>query len=138
MAERVDRMLRVNELIKRELGMLIQRDSIAPDGMLLSVTAVKTSPDMRNATVLLSIFGGGRVPNRVREAIDKSLSEHRKDWQHHLARTLGFKHTPVLCFRFDSRLGDGDKVIELLNNLEASGAYQEDNEVAEEDGKSML
>ena len=37
MAERVDRMLRVNELIKRELGMLIQRDSIAPDGMLLSV-----------------------------------------------------------------------------------------------------
>ena len=128
MAERVDRLLRVNELMKRELGLLIQRDGVAPDGMLLSVTAVKTSPDLRNATVLLSIFGGGRVPNRVRDAIDRELAERRKDWQHHLAKTLGFKHTPVLCFRYDSRLGDGDKVIELLNTLEASGEYSGDED----------
>ena len=128
MSERVDRLLRVNELMKRELGLLIQRDSIAPDGMLLSVTAVKTSSDLRNATVLLSIFGGSRVPNRVRDTVDRELAERRKDWQRHLAKTLGFKHTPVLCFRYDSRLGDGDRVIGILNGLEASGEYAPDGE----------
>ena len=119
MAAHVDRMLRVNELVRRELGMLIERDGIAPSGVLLSVTGVRTSTDLRNATVMLSLFGGG--PG-VRSGVAKAREERRREWQARMAKTLGFKHTPVLCFRFDDSIGDGDRVIELLNSMEESPA----------------
>lgn len=125
MAEHVDRMLRVNELIRRELGMLIQRDGVAPSGTLLSVTGVRTSTDLRNATVMLSLFGGG--PG-TRSEVAGVLEERRRDWQARMARALGFKHTPVLCFRFDASIGDGDRVIELLNSMEESAASGAGNE----------
>ena len=47
-----DRLTRVNELIKREMSDLINRFSIAPSpSVLVSVTEVRTSVDLRNATV---------------------------------------------------------------------------------------
>ena len=84
MAAHVDRMLRVNELVRRELGMLIERDGIAPSGVLLSVTGVRTSTDLRNATVMLSLFGGG--PG-VRSGVAKALEERRRR-QMLIAKTL--------------------------------------------------
>ena len=58
MAEKVDRLTRVNELIKRELAGLFGRGLFSAPGMLVSVTEVITSVDLRNATVHVSIMGG--------------------------------------------------------------------------------
>lgn len=58
MAEKVDRLTRVNALLKRELAEAIERDLVIPSGMLVSVTEVNVSVDLRNATVYVSIFGG--------------------------------------------------------------------------------
>ena len=112
MAEKVDRLTRVNELIKRELANYLEKFPPEAPGMLVSVTEVVTSVDLRNATVSVSIFGG-TAP--AREEIFKFLNSRRSDMQIVLARTLAFKHTPVLSFKPDRRLELGDRVLAMLN-----------------------
>ena len=111
-----DRLTRVNELIKRELSELITRYSIAPSpSMLVSVTEVRTSVDLRNATVSVSVFGGDKIANRM---VLENLNSSRRDFQSAMARSLGFKHTPVLNFRIDTRVAAGDRVFALLEEME--------------------
>ena len=117
MAEKVDRLTRVNELIKRELANYLEKFPLATaENMLVSITAVNTSVDLRNATVSVSIFGG---KNSDRQDIFRELSAKRMDMQRVLAKTLAFKHTPVLAFKPDRRLELGDRVLALLNDPDA-------------------
>ena len=116
MAEKVDRLTRVNELIKRELANYLEKFPVeAAENMLVSITEVNTSVDLRNATVSISIFGG---KNSNRAEVLKELNSKRSDMQRVLARTLAFKHTPVLAFKPDRRLEMGDRVLALLNDPE--------------------
>ena len=113
----VDRLTRVNELLKREIAEALERRR-PPElaGTLVSVTEVRCSSDLRNATVKLSIYGGeaGTALRHVRRL--------RADIQHGLAASLGFKHTPVLDFRIDDRLAAADRVLELLNEEDPAPA----------------
>lgn len=122
-----DRLTRVNELIKREMSELITRYSIAPSpSILVSVTEVRTSVDLRNATVSVSVFGGDKIAQRM---VLENLNAARRDFQSAMARSLGFKHTPVLAFRIDKRVAAGDRVFALLEELEgSSGADGEKDE----------
>ena len=123
-----DRLTRVNELIKREMSDLINRFSIAPSpSVLVSVTEVRTSVDLRNATVSVSVFNGDNIINRQ---VLENLNSARKDFQSAMARSLGFKHTPVLTFRIDKRVAAGDRVLELLAEMEdsANNGNGENNE----------
>ena len=113
MAEKVDRLTRVNELIKRELANYLEKFPPNAPGMLVSVTEVVTSVDLRNATVSISIFGGNAS---ARDEVFKYLGASRSDMQKVLARNLAFKHTPVLAFKPDRRLEMGDRVLELLKD----------------------
>ena len=115
MAEKVDRLTRVNELLKRELADDITRGLISAPGMLVSVTEVKTSVDLRNATVYVSIFGG--TPSD-KERVMRELDRVRVDFQRSIATKLGFKHTPVLYFKREFRQEKGDRVLEILNGAE--------------------
>lgn len=111
-----DRLTRVNELIKRELSDLINRYSISPSpSVFASVTEVRTSVDLRNATVSVSVFGGDQTTQRM---ILENLNASRRDFQSAMARTLGFKHTPVLTFRIDKRVAAGDRVLAILEAME--------------------
>jgi ribosome-binding factor A len=112
MPEKIDRLTRVNELLKREIASEIEKSAVTPPGMLVSVTEVVTSVDLRNATVSVSIFGG---KNTSRNEIFKELNCKRTDMQKVLAKVLAFKHTPVLCFRQDFRIEQGDRVFNMLN-----------------------
>ena len=109
----VDRLTRVNELLKREIADLLERNPYPGSGsMLISVTMVKSSVDLRNATVHISVFGGR--PSDSPEVI-RHQQRLRPELQRKIASDLGFKHTPVLDFRLDERLGKADKVLEMLN-----------------------
>lgn len=115
MAEKIDRLTRVNELLKREIANWMERGFLETPGMLVSVTEVRSSVDLRNASVGISIFGGDAS---ARRRVFRQLNDRRPELQRVLARTLGFKHTPVLAFQSDERTAKGDRVLELLNRPE--------------------
>ena len=125
---KVDRLLRVNELIKRELAGLLERYPVPGlSGVLVSITEVNCSVDLRNAGVYVSIFGC--KGHSVEEQVLKHLAKCRPDWQHRLAVTLGFKRTPVLSFELDGRQAAGDRVLELLRETEAETQAQSGEEI---------
>lgn len=125
MAEKVDRLTRVNALLKREIANLLERDLLSESGILVSIPEVRASVDLRNATVSVSMLGGDPAGRR---RVMERLREERVEIQRRLAKTLGFKHTPVLEFRQDRRTEQGDRVLAILQEAEASEASGSENE----------
>lgn len=108
----VDRLTRVNELLKREIAEYLERHPLpGTDGVLVSVTTVNCSVDLRNATVGISVFGGRK---HTGSDVLEQLRNIRVELQSRIARDLKFKHTPVLLFKLDERLAMGDRVLEIL------------------------
>ena len=116
---KVDRLTRVNELLKRELALLLETMHHRSASMLASVTQVNASVDLRQATVYVSVFGGTPAERR---ALFAELEAERVEFQHRLAVSLGFKHTPVLTFREDRRQEQGDRVLAILAESERRNA----------------
>lgn len=110
------RIVRVNEILKRELADLIERENPAGDAsVLVSVTEVRTSPNLRNAIVCVSVFGGDEGSD---ERVLGNLMKKRKEIQHRMSKHITLKYTPVLEFRLDHRIEDGDNVLKIIRELE--------------------
>ncbi len=113
------RLLRVNEVIKRELSSLIARE-ITFENALVTINQVEVTPDLKSAHVYVSILGAeGRVL-----AMDK-LEEHRATLQAGLSRHVILKYTPHLIFHLDDSIERGARVIEILQEIEAPGNERE-------------
>ena len=114
-----NRIVRVNELLKRELGNLITLKNIAPsNSILVSVTEVKTTNDLRKALVFVSVFGGD--DDDANEVL-QTLKKKRVEIQHDISQVVTLKYTPVLRFELDKRVAAGDRVFELLGDVDNDG-----------------
>ena len=106
------RMLRVNELLKRELSGIIARE-ISFEDALVSINHVDVTADLKNAHVFVSVLG----PERGEAAMSK-LASHRVTLQAELARHVTMKYTPHLIFHLDESIQRGARVIEILQEIE--------------------
>ena len=107
------RLLRVCELLKRELGVIIGRE-IKFEAPLVSVRAVDITPDLKNAHVFISAIG---TTWQKDEAI-KTLNDKRQHLQHEIARRVILKYTPHLHFQLDESIERGTRVLSLLDEIE--------------------
>lgn len=80
-------------------------------GAMLSITAVRVSPDLSYAKVYVSIFPSERI-----EAVITSLEEHQKNIRFLLGRKVGkqMRVVPELRFFVDDSLDYIDKIDSLL------------------------
>ena len=105
-------MLRVNELLKRELSGIIARE-ISFTGALVTINQVDVSADLKNAHVFVSVLG----PD-LGESVISKLASHRATLQAELARHVTMKYTPHLIFHLDDSIERGARVIEILQEIE--------------------
>lgn len=122
------RLLRVCELIKRELGVIIGRE-IKFEAPLVSVRAVDITPDLKNAHVFISAIG----TKWQKDQALKQLSDQRQHLQHELSRRVILKYTPHLHFELDESIERGTRVLNLLDEI--APTLTPDNEIrsSEED-----
>ena len=109
----MDRMLRVNELLKRELGISFERLICPAVDALVTVTEVDTSPNLRSAVVFVSVYGD----DDQQATVSRLLHRHRSEVQGIIARNCKLKYTPKLTFRLDERTAKADRVLQLLDQL---------------------
>jgi len=109
----MDRMPRVNELLKRELGLLLERELRPPGGGLATITAVETAPDLHTAVVYVSVLGSAAQ----KEAVFNTLQKRRKSLQHAVSRHIVLKYTPRLTFQPDETAANADRMTRLLDKL---------------------
>ena len=110
------RLIRVGEILKRELSTVILRE-VPSDGALITVNAVDVSPDLRNATVHVSVLG---TAAQQRTALER-LEHHRRVLQAELSKRVVLKFTPHLHFRLDESVERGSRVLDILEELGTDG-----------------
>jgi len=112
---KTDRLTRVNELLRREIGVILYRllDRSLFDLAALTVTHVITSSDLRSARVLISIRGH----EHERRSMLGRIQHLHGDIQEEIAKAVILKYTPKLHFFLDSSIEAGDKVLDLLSKL---------------------
>jgi ribosome-binding factor A len=104
------RMRRVDEAIRAVLSDAIATDLKDPRVGFVTVTGVKTSPDLRHARVFVSVLGS----DPEREASLEGLRSARTFLQARVAAQLPLKHTPALAFEYDGSIDHGMRITEIL------------------------
>jgi ribosome-binding factor A len=107
------RMRRVDGAMRTVLSDAIATDLKDPRVGFVTVTAVKTSPDLRDARVYVSVLGNTEARE---ESIDGLRSAHGY-LQRRLATELRLKHTPTLSFHYDESVDHGMRISELLDDV---------------------
>ena len=108
------RMRRVDEAMRAVLSDAIATDLKDPRIGFVTVTGVKTSPDLRHARVYVSVLGDD--PERS-ASIDGLRSAHGF-LQRRLADELTLKHTPSLSFEYDDSVDRGMRISHLLDEYD--------------------
>jgi ribosome-binding factor A len=111
------RMRRVDEAIRAVLSEAIAKDLKDPRVGFVTVTGVKTSPDLRHARVYVSVLGD----EQARAASLEGLRSAHGFLQGRVAAELTLKHTPSLAFEYDGSIDRGMRISQLLD-AEESGA----------------
>jgi ribosome-binding factor A len=104
------RMRRVDEAVREVLSDAISKEVKDPRVGFVTVTAVKTSPDLRHARVYVSVLG--EEPERV--ATLEGLRSAHGFLQGVIASQLSLKHTPSLAFEYDETVARAARLNELM------------------------
>jgi ribosome-binding factor A len=107
------RTVRVSETLRMELATLVARDR-ALEGQMITIVSVETPPDLKQAFVYFSVIDPKESPDNLILVLNK----RRHEWQKQIAHRLRMKHTPVLIFRHDQSVERGDRVFEIIQELE--------------------
>ena len=112
----IPRLVRVNELLKREIAEDIHRNfSLSDfDSAALTVTRVECAPDLRDANVFVSIFGH----EDERDRMISYLNRHRQEIIRLMIKRVRLKYTPRLHFILDESIEGGDNILSMLAELE--------------------
>jgi len=108
MSRRLDR---VNELLRREIGAILQKD-YEWKGRLVTVSDVEVTQDLKEGKVWISVLGGDYHP-----VLEKLNKEHGSI-QSKVMKRVVLKSTPVLSFRHDSSTGRGVEIVNLLQEVD--------------------
>ena len=107
-----NRLVRVCEVIKRELGDLFHRD-IQFGSALVTISSVDITPDLKQAHVFISALGSKGDQRHAMDVLDKN----RVLLQNQLAKRIKIKYTPHLHFHIDEAMERGSRVLNVMNEL---------------------
>lgn len=105
-------MMMINNLIQQKLGAIIQQE-VQNTKALITITEVDTAPDLRNAKVLVSIFG-----KSSHQDILKKLNARAPYLQHLVGQQIKLKRVPQFVFRMDVGIEHADTIDRLFKKIE--------------------
>ena len=116
------RVERVRELLKRELSEIIRREIPLAEVGLITVNEVDIGKDLQSATVYVGVVG----TERQRKDAVARLAHSRKQLQALIGRAVVLKYTPQLRFVLDDSIQRGNRILQIIEELEASPSRHED------------
>jgi len=105
---------RVRELLKRAIGEAVRREFNVQDCGLISVNDVDLAGDLKSAVVFVSIFGNAEQQKRGIQMVN----DHRVRIQGFVAKAVVLKFTPTLKFIFDDSITRGNRVLQIIEEIE--------------------
>lgn len=106
------RLDKVNELLRREISTVLQRDFEWAD-TLVTITGVEVTEDLREAKVWVSIIG-----KKPPQAVIEKLNERHGYIQNTVSKRVVLRNTPRLFFRLDNSAERGVALVNLLDDID--------------------
>jgi len=103
------RVKRVNELLKHEISQLLLKEIDFYD-ILVTITEIETSPDLRYAKVKISV-----LPQEKNELIIETINKNIFQIQQKLNKKLHMKPIPRIRFEIDQAEIKAQRIEELLS-----------------------
>ena len=114
MSRRIDR---VNELLRLEISQVLARQIKDPRlSGVITITEVRTTPDLRNALVLLSVMGDQEAKKSALAGIESAAKFLRRE----LRGRLTLRYVPFLRFALDDSLEHADRLMRIMNQIQES------------------
>jgi len=117
---------RVTERIHQELSDLLLRRMRDPRLGFVTVTDVEVTPDLKLATVFVSVLGDQEAAQSAVAGLQHASSYIRRE----LAQTLQMRIVPELRFLLDDSWERGARIDELLERLPPAAPSEETEETA--------
>jgi ribosome-binding factor A len=125
------RVLKVGERVRHILSELLARGEVHDDVVSashISVTEVRMSPDLRNATAYIKpLLGAGE------DEVVHALRQNTAFLQREVAQRLSLKFAPKLRFRKDESFAEADRIEELLRDPKVARDLEDDLKDGEEE-----
>lgn len=112
------RQLKVGELIRHALAELFLKEPLygpGLEGVSITVSEVKVSPDLRNATVYISPMGHAHEDSFL-----KALNQVVPMLRARVTKQVQLRYSPQLTFRIDKTLDYASRIDQLLKSCQAS------------------
>lgn len=106
------RIARVNQLIKKELSQILLREGEFPKDVLVTITRVETTVNLRESKVFLSVW-----PEEKRKKFLENLSKKVYFLQQKLNQRLKIKIIPKILFLEEKRMAEAEKIEKILEKL---------------------
>ncbi|MEP7360086.1 MAG: 30S ribosome-binding factor RbfA [Chloroflexota bacterium] len=111
-----DRTRRLDELLREEISEVIRRDVDDPRIGFHTITDVEVAPDLRHATLWVSVIG---TPDERKQTL-RALG-HAMPFVRNRLGKLRLKRIPELHLREDETAARGTRVMKILDELEHGG-----------------
>ena len=102
---------RVNELMRRELVLLLKQETKDPRLKQVVITDVIVSKDLTSAKIFFS------VDEDSIKIVASLLNKASGFFRSSLSKTLNLRHTPTLSFIYDTAPNTGARIDDLLSKL---------------------
>jgi len=118
------RTLRVGEEIRHIIAGTLMHggfdDPALMNSSLITVTEVRVSPDLKNATAYVMPLGGVDAAD-----ILPALNDNAAHFQRDIARQMKTRFTPRVIFKFDDSFGEAERIERILYDLKKNAPDQE-------------
>ena len=111
-----ERTARVDELLREEISRVLARDVHDPRIGFVTVTSVEVSPDLRHATVWVSLIGQRDERREAMAALGRAMPFVR-----HQLGSLRLRRIPELHLRADDTVERGTRVLSILREIAEGG-----------------
>lgn len=108
-----NRLIRVRELLQRELGAIIARDHAFPN-VLVTVNDVDITPDLKHAYVYIGVIG----PETKAEHVVEVLNHQHGELQTRVSKRVILKNTPRFHFRLDHSVERGVRITGIMETID--------------------
>jgi ribosome-binding factor A len=108
---------RLNHLLRQEITDLLRREAKDPRlSVMVSVTRVSVSSDLRYARVFVSVMGTEEEKKGLLAGLRAASGFLRRE----LSGRLSIRYTPELSFFYDDTMEQAGKVIQLIDQVRSS------------------
>ena len=108
------RIRKIQEFIKQEVSRIILQELKDPRLGFVTVTDVRITGDLREATVYVSLFGSDEEKKNTLAALAKANGFIRSE----VGKRLGIRYSPQIGFKEDQSLDYGMKIEKILHTID--------------------